>query len=237
MAIKIDLLPGYVKLKKDLRNSITGCIVATGLVAGILLMVLQQRKLDLETAETDRLALDAVVERVATAKKAKETANAASAPLLTAVSFMANTTKTGPQRAALLHLVRQSIDEDTIVSSIDISDGQKVIIKATVRDPDQYARFLLNLRRASDKQGGTLFKELPVASGPKGFANGAVLFKQPKGDGTGQAVVINYPVEVTAEGTLLNPVLIPPDPVGGPAPGAAPGTGQTFPGAPAMRRP
>jgi hypothetical protein len=135
-----------------------------------------------------------------------------------AINFMTASTRTGPQRAALLNLVRQYIYEDAIVSSIDISDGQKVSIKATVRTPDEYARFLLNLRRAT----GILFKGLPTASGPGGFANGAVPFLAPTS--TGEPVPIIYPIVVTAEGVLQNPVQIPPDPVGGaPAPGGQPG--------------
>ena len=221
MAIKIDLLPGYVKLKRNLHRSIAGCIVFTGLIAGGLLMILQQRRLDLETVKANRAAAEQVVTLVSAATTEKDEANSTSAPLLNAVNFMASASKTGPQRAALLNLVRQYIYEDAVVSSIDISDGQNVVIKATVRNPDEYARFLLNLRRASDTQGGTLFKGLPVASGPGGFANGAVPYVKPIGDGTGQAIVLNYPVNVSAEGVLLNPVTLPPDPVGASSTGAA----------------
>lgn len=214
MAIKIDLLPGYVKLKRDLHRSIAACVVAAGAIAGILLMVLQQRKLDLQTAVANQNIAAIVAGKADTARGEKERYLSASAPLTTAVSFMAAASKTGPQRAALLHLIRQAIDFDAIVSSIDVSDGQNVFIKATVRDPAEYARFVINLRRASDAQGGALFKGLPTASGPGGFANGAVPFLRPKGDGTGQALVINYPVNVSAQGVLLNPILLPPDPVG-----------------------
>ncbi len=227
MAIKIDLLPGYVKLKRDLHRSIAACVVATGAIAGVLLMVLEQRKLDLQTVEANRLVAEAVAAQVTAASNAKSASDAEAAPLLNAVSFMSAASKTGPQRAALLNLIRQYIYEDAIVSSIDVSDGQKVVIRATVRNTSEYARFLLNLRRASDTQGGTLFKGSPVASGPGGFANGAVPFVRPSGDGTGQAVPIIYPINVSAEGVLLNPVQLPPDPVGGPAAGGA-----GFPGGP-----
>ncbi len=231
MAIKIDLLPGYVKLKRNLHRSIAACVVATGAIAGLLLMVLQQRRLELETAQTNLAAAEAVVSQVTTASGEKTAALTATTPITNAVSFMAGASKTGPQRAALLHLVRQYIYEDAIVSSIDVSDGLKVVILATVRNPDEYARFLLNLRRASDANGGTLFKGLPVASGPGGFANGAVPFLKPSGDGSGEPVPIIYPVSVRAEGVLLNPVQVPPDPVGAPAAPAAGFEGE-FPGAP-----
>lgn len=218
MAIKIDLLPVYVKLKRNLHRTIAACLVLTGLVVGGLLLVLQQRKLELQTAEENLAAAQAVAEKATAAKGRASAATAEAAPLVGVVSFMAGAAKTGPQRAALVDLIRRSIDIDAIVSSIDVSDGQKVIIKATVRNPDEYARFLLNLRRASDVNGGTLFKGLPVAAGPKGFANGAVPFRTPLP--TGETVIIVYPVDVVAEGTLLNPVQLPPDPTGA-APAAA----------------
>lgn len=224
MAIKIDLLPGYVKLKRNLHRSIAACVVATGAIAGLLLMVLQQRRLELETLQTNLAAAEAVVTKVTTVSAQKNGDLTLTAPITNAVSFMSAASKTGPQRAALVNLVRQYIYEDAIVSSIDVSDGLKVVILATVRTPDEYARFLLNLRRAADVNGGTLFKGLPVASGPGGFANGAVPFLKPSGDGSGQPVPIIYPVSVRAEGVLLNPVLIPPDPVTG-AGAAAPPVG------------
>ena len=215
MAIKIDLLPGYVKLKRDLHRSIAACLVATGAIAGILLTVLEQRKLDLETAIANRDAAAALAAKVSAATDEKNKALSASAPLTNAVSFMTASSRTGPQRAALLDLVRQYIYPNAVVSSIDISDGQRVLIQATVRNPQEYQAFVINLRRGSDEQGGTLFKGLPTASGPGGFANGAVPFVRPKGDGSGQAVVINYPVNVSAVGVLLYPVILPTDPVTG----------------------
>lgn len=224
MAIKIDLLPGYVKLKRNLHRSIAACVVATGAIAGLLLMALEQRRLELQTVEANRVAAETVASKVASVTAERNASLAEAAPINTAVSFMAAAPKTGPQRAALLNLVRQYIYEDAIVSSIDLSDGQRVVILATVRTPDEYARFLLNLRRAADTNGGTLFKGDPVASGPGGFANGAVPFVFPKGNGTADPIPIIYPVNVRAEGILLNPVQLPPDPVGAPAtPGAAGG--------------
>lgn len=218
MAIKIDLLPRYVKLKRNLHRSIAACLVVTGAVAGLLLVILQQRRLELETVKTNLQTAQTVVAQVTTATSEKTTALTGAAPIANAVSFMTAASKTGSQRAALLHLVRQYIYEDAIVSSIDISDGQKVVILATVRTPDEYARFLLNLRRSADVNGGTLFKGLPLASGPRGFANGAAPFVRPNGNGTADPIPLVYPVSVRAEGFLLNPVLLPPDPVG--APGA-----------------
>lgn len=223
-SLKIDLLPGYVKLRKTLRNSIIACLAATGLVVGGLLMVLQQRNLELETAKTNLEAAQTVVARVDRATQDRTEAEGKTAPISSVIGFMATASKTGSQRAALLDLVRRAIYNpgpgiNTIVSSIDASDGQNVTINATVRNPDEYARFLNNLRRASDVQGGTLFKGLPIATGPQGFANGAVPFVPPGGD---VAAPIVYPVKVVAKGVLLNPIQLPPDPV---APAATPAPG------------
>ncbi len=226
MAIKINLLPEYVKLKRNLHRSIAACVVATSAIVGLLLVVLEQRRLELETVNTNLAAATVVANQVTAVTGEKTTALGATAPLTNAVSFMAGASKTGAQRAALLHLVRQYIYEDAIVSSIDVSDGTNVVILATVRTPDEYAKFLNNLRRAADVNGGTLFKGLPVASGPGGFANGAVPFLLPDGNGSTDPVPILYPVSVTARGVLLNPVQIPPDPTGA----AVPVTG--FPGEP-----
>ena len=223
MAIKIDLLPGYVKLKRNLHRSIAACVVTTGVIAGGLMTVLHQRQLELETAKTNLAAAEVVAAKATSVAAEKTASQTAANPITTAVSFMAASSKTGPQRAALLHLVRRYIYQDAIVSSIDISDGQKLTILATVRNPDEYAQFLLNLRRASDANGGTLFKGLAVASGPGGFANGAVPFLRATGDGSGNPVPQIYPVSVTAEGVLLNPVQIPPEPAGTAAAAPAPG--------------
>ncbi|MBW3635601.1 MAG: hypothetical protein KY445_03920 [Armatimonadetes bacterium] len=217
MAIKIDLLPVYVKLKRTLHRTIAGSIVTFALIGAGLALVLQQRKLELQTAEENLAAAQAVAEKATAAKSRASAAAAEAAPLVGAVSFMAGSAKTGPQRAALVDLIRRNIDADAVVSSIDISDGQKVVINATVRNPNEYARFLLNLRRSSDVNGGTLFKGLPVAAGPKGFGKGAELFQMPTS--TGETIEIRYPVTVVAEGTLLNPVQLPADPTG-----AAPAT-------------
>ncbi len=222
MAIKIDLLPVYVKLKRNLHRTIAACFVLAALVGTGLALVLQQRKLELQTAEENLEAAQAVAEKATAAEGRARTATAEAAPLVGVVGFMTGASKTGPQRAALVDLIRRNIDINAVVSSIDVSDGQKVIIKATVRDPNEYARFLLNLRRASDVNGGTLFKGLPVAAGPKGFANGARPFQQPQPSQDPAEII--YPVDVVAEGTLLNPVQVPPDPTGAaPATAAEPG--------------
>ena len=233
MAIKIDLLPAYVKLRRDLHRSIAASIAASGLVLGGLLLVLHQKQLDLETAEANKVAAQAVAAQTKRATDNTAAITTEAAPFSSAVNFMAAASKTGPQRAALLNLLRRYIYEDAIVSSIDISDGQRVIIDATVKNTDQYARFVTNLRLGAKEKGGVLFSTYPTATGPGGFANGAVPFLPPVANGQ-PAIAIIYPIKVRAEGTLLNPIQLPPDPVGGAAgaPGAPGGPPAGVPGGP-----
>jgi hypothetical protein len=227
MAIKIDLLPGYVKLKRNLFRSIAGCVVAVFLVLGGLTMVYTNETLKLQTVEADRDVMTAVATKATTAGTQATTYASQAAPAEGAVNFMVASSRTGSQRAALLTLINRYILGSAIVSSIDVSDGQKLTIKATVKDPQEYALFVRNLRRGADEQGGVLFKGLPVASGPGGFANGAAPFVPPIAP-DGEPVPILYPINVTAEGTLLNPVQVPADPVGTAPAAGAPGA----PGAP-----
>ncbi|RYG70579.1 hypothetical protein EON80_07565 [bacterium] len=227
MAIKIDLLPGYVKLRRNLNRSIVGCVIAAGVVFTGLSLVLKQRQLELETLDKNLEVMTARATEATTAANAETAAKAASAPAESSIAFMSNVSKTGSERAVLLDMIRDAINEDTIVQSIDISDGAKCTIKATVRTPDEYAAFLLNLRKASATQGGALFKADPVSSGPGGFANGAAPFVLPTSP-TGEPVPIVYPISITAVGDLKNPYSAPADPTAGAAaaaPGGAPGIG------------
>jgi hypothetical protein len=225
MAIKIDLLPGYVKLRRDLHRSIAACIVATCVVVSGLMFALKKKQLDLETATTNLQVMTAVATQATAAQTEATNAQTASAPVENAVAFMTAASKTGPQRAALLDMVRDAINEDTIVRKIDISDANNVIIEATVRTPDEYRAFLLNLRRASAEQGGLLFEKNPTANGVGGFANGAAPFLMPTSP-NGEPVPIVFPINVIATGSLLTKIYIPQDPTGGAAP-AAGATGAT----------
>lgn len=230
MATKIDLLPGYVRLQKQ-RNMALGISVASlGVVASVLLLLLHQKKLELETAETNRDTYQKVADASKAAKAEADKFRNEYAPISGTVSWVLSANKTGPERAALFNLLRQYIYENTVITTIDITDGAKVKMGGTVRDPNEYAQFLLNLRRASDTNGGPLFTGLPTATGPGGFANSknpAVPFVPPSPDPLGQPVQILYPVKMAAEGVLKNPVVIPPDPVAPAQP--AQGEGQAPP--------
>jgi hypothetical protein len=232
MAIKIDLLPGYVRLARQ-RNLAIGVSAVVLIIAGSALAVLQeQKRLELQTLTADRNMYEEIAKQTTESETRTAATLALAAPYLGAVDFMSAATKTGPERAALLNLVRQYIYGNSLIKSIDISDGAKVNITATVRDPEEYARFLFTLRQASDEKGGLLFAGKPTASGPKGFGEGARPFILPQPDPNGQPIVILYPIDVTAQGNLKNPVVLPTDPVGGATPNPGQPGAPTFPGGP-----
>jgi hypothetical protein len=220
MAIKIDLLPGYVQLERRLNLAIIICVALTAVVVSSLLVALEQKKLALQTLTQNREAADAQAALTTAAESATSTLTAETAPLSGTSEWMLAASKTGAERAALLNLVRQYIYPNSVVSAIDISDGQKVTISATVRDPDEYRAFLTTLRRASDQNNGPLFAGLPNAAGVGGFANGAAKFVPPVLAPGSDPVVISYPINVQAIGNLKNPVVLPPDPTTGAAPAA-----------------
>ena len=223
MAIKIDLLPATVGLRRNLNRTLLLSACVLGLSLGALMLVYDAKQKELATAQEDQQTFEAVAAKT-TAEIAKKTQADSDAKAVTdTVGFMLAAGKTGPQRAALVNQVRQYIYEGTVVTGIDVSDGQNAKINATVKNPDEYATFLLNLRRASFVNGGPLFEVLPRAGGVKGFNNGAVEFVPPPAP-TDQPVVIVYPLKIAAEGKLKYPVVLPPDPVGAaPAAGGQPG--------------
>ncbi len=234
MAIKIDLLPRHVKLRRNLQKAILGSALALALVGTGLVMALDAKQKELQTAQTDLGVVTAVAAQTAAAQTAQTTAEATMKPVSDTVAFMLASSKSGPQRAALINQVRQYIYTDTIVNSIDLSDGKTVKINATVKDPRQYAQFLFNLRRAgppppgaTTTDAGPLFSAAPVGTGPGGFNNGNTVFLPPPTP-TDQPVIVIYPLKVEATGPLKYPIPVLPDPsvsATAGAPGAAGATG------------
>ena len=223
MAIKIDLLPAHVALRKRLKGAAVGSALFLALAASALVLLLDAKQKELETAQANRTVYQAVAATSAAADKREKDAIAQAQPVTDTLGFLLAASKTGSQRAALVNQIRQYVYENTVIKSIDLSDGQNVTIDASVTTPEQYAVFLVNLRRASAINGGPLFEDLPRAAGVGGFNNGAVPFVLPARP-TDQPVIIPYPLNVTAKGKLKYPVVLPPDPVGAaPAAGAATG--------------
>ncbi len=243
MSIKIDLLPGHVKKRRNLQLAMMASVLALALVGTGLAMALNVKQKALLTTKTNLAVVTAVAAKTTAAETAKTTAEASTKPISDTVAFMLAASKSGPQRAALLNQVRQYIYVDTVVKSIDLSDGKTVNIEGSVKDPNEYAKFLFNLRRAGPPPAGStttdagpLFAAAPKAAGPGGFNNGAAVFVPPAAP-TDQPVIIIYPLAFKATGPLKYPVPVIPDPAAGAAPGAtgvggAPGSSNAPGGAP-----
>lgn len=224
MAIKIDLLPGYVGLTKWFRRVVTLSLLALALLLTALTLVYHSRQLELQTAQQNLEVAQALASQTTAADTATQNANSARTGYDAANNFMLASSKTGSQRSALLNLISKYIYENSVVRSIDVSDGKNVTIVATVTTPDEYLRFLRDLRQAT----GVVFaaSPLPRVSGVGGFANGAYPLVVPQPEPGSPPVVITYPITLTAQAVLLNPIQPPVDPVGGgttTGPGAGPG--------------
>lgn len=221
MAIKIDLLPGHVKQRRNLELAIAASVLTLALVGTGLAMALDAKKKDLATAQQNLQVATAISAQTTAAQTAEDTAVASAKPFKDTITFMLTAGKSGPQRAALLNQVRQYIYIDTVVQTIDLSDGQNAVVEASVKNPNQYAQFLFNLRRAGPPPVGTtttdagpLFALAPKASGVGGFNNGAATFVPPAIP-TDQPVILVYPLKVKASGPLKYPIPVIPDPVAG----------------------
>lgn len=237
MSIKIDLLPGHVKQRRNLQLAIAGSALALVLVGSGLAVAHNIKQKELQTAKTNLAVVTAVAAQTTAAETEKTNAESTMQPISDTIAFMLASSKSGPQRAALLNQVRQYVYVDTVVKSIDLSDGQNAVIQGSVKNPTEYAQFLLNLRRAGPPPAGAattdegpLFAAPPKASGVGGFNNGAAVFVPPAAP-TDQPVIIVYPLTVTAQGPLKYPIPVIPDPAAAaPAAGGAGALGG--PGAP-----
>jgi hypothetical protein len=187
-----------------------GAAGLVALVALVLFLFYRQSQQTLAVKQQDLEAIRPIAEQARTAQAAATRATDEAKPVETAVTFMVKAGKTGPERAALIDLVRRYIYGGSVVSSIDISDGQTVRINATVTDPQAYAAFLLSLRQGSATNDGVLFAEDPRsnavnASGIPGGPNEAFVLPTASTEPT----IVRYPLSISATGTLKNPIEVP----------------------------
>lgn len=222
MAIKIDLLPEYVPLRRKLKLAVSSCVVVLGTTAAVLAVIYQKQTLELETVNQNLEMWKRVAAQSTKAKSEADAAEATGLPVKVALDFIYSASKTGPQRAALLNQVRQYIHPGSLIASIDVSDGENVNIQATVKDTDEYAAFLKTMRNGADVNRGPLYEGLPTAAGVPGFPAGEAVFVPPTADPGGQPVVMVFPLNITAQGKLKNKVVLPVDPVAPAAPPATP---------------
>jgi hypothetical protein len=259
MAIRIDLLPGYVGLKRWLKRIAAVCTLLIVGFAAVLYLLYYKEQLELQTLQTNRDNIKKYADMAAAAADAASKATAKAKPFQDTVDFLVDAGRTGAERAALLDLVRRYVYSNAVVGAIDLSDGQTAKMTVLVKNPDEYARFLLNLRRGATPTG-VLFAELPSGSGINGWPNvsggggaGAASSTPggPGGPGGGASgggtqtndknsdlnvlmqKIYNNKIDVSAK--LREPVVIPTPPGAGAAPAPGGGAGAmpgAMPGAP-----
>ena len=223
MSIKINLLPGYIAWRRRWRTALWASAALLGLVGLVLVLAHLKGQNELAVRQADLENIEPFAKATETAEATTLALEQEAAPMQSFVDFSVAAGKTGPERAALLDLVRRYIYGGAVVRSIDISNGQTVNISATMATTDDYARFLLNLRRGTAPEG-LLFSSLPTASGVPGGPNDRFVLPRP-GE---QPITINFPLNVAAQGTLKNPVAVPTE--AGAAPAAAGGGGGGYGG-------
>lgn len=241
MSIKIDLLPGYVGLRRWFRRLLWISAALLSSVATVLFVYYYKDKQQLEkvTIEYENLAENERIAQKATADAAAATS--AAAPLETTVKFFVDAGQTGVKRAALLDLVSRYIygpsgdrvtdpaNYGAVITSIDVSDGKTLKMAATVPSTRVYADFLLNLRRGSATYpypNGTLFAADPktnsvLPSGISGFP--PTQQTVPERGFEPQPIPLVIPVNIT--GTLKTEIVVPTEPGGAGAAAAAPAAG------------
>ena len=233
MAIRIDLLPRYVALRRIFKRIAIVCalvvmVLGTGLSAFYYqdYLKLQTLKANVETYKP--IAANAL----ATEKRANDKV-AEAQPLQTTVNFFVDAARSGSERAAILDLIRRYIYDGALIASLDISDGTTAKLTASVRTPDDYARFLLNLRRGKAPTG-ILFSNDATASGiggyPAGSTTSAPAPTAPPVPGGPPLVPTQapaggnfevFPNNIPASATLKDPIVVPAPPGEAAAPAAA----------------
>ena len=168
MAIRIDLLPGYVGLRRWFKRILVACVALVGLFAVVLSLLYYRDQLVLQTLKTNRQNIETFAKQTEAADDARDKAIAEAKPMQDAVNFFVDAGRTGSERASLLYLIRRYIYADAELRLLDLSDGQNVVMEAKVASPDKYANFLMRLRNGTVPTG-VLFKDLPSGAGIKGY--------------------------------------------------------------------
>ena len=204
MAIKIDLLPGYVRLRRVLKWTALISFVIVTSVGSVLYVLYYQKTLELETVKENVQMWTPVAAQATAVEAEANTKNASLGNKEATVKFFADATQTGPRRAVAVDLIRRYIMPDALVSSIDISDGKNVTIVASVVDSDSYGRLLLNLRKGTV---GTppppaipyVWQQTPMASGIPGYPLPSA--PTPNLDST-TPTAITFPLAISLAGPL-----------------------------------
>lgn len=251
MAIRINLLPRYVALRRWFKRTVVLCVLSAVTLATILAAAYYREYLQLQTLKTNIANVKVFADKTDAAEAAAATATAEAQPLQSSVNFLVDAGRTGSERAALLDLIRRYVYNGAVVGSLDISDGRTAVFSGMVRTPDDYARFLLNLRRGT-APAGILFAKLPEGSGILGWPNRSGTTPTAGAPGqpapaptpapapgqpqTGVAPLDAmryqiFPNNISARAELREPIVVP-IPPGDAAPAAAPGGANPTPPAP-----
>ena len=245
MAIRIDLLPRYVALRRWFKRILAVCLMLVSAFAAILFVIYYREQLRLSTLKTNLANVRIFADKTDAAQKAADAATTEAQPLQSNVNFLVDAGRSGPERAALLDLIRRYVYNGAVVGSLDISDGKIAKFSGMVRTPDDYARFLLNLRQGTVPVG-ILFAGSVDGGGIVGWPNSSgtstapgatpgakpapVPAPAPGQPQTGTPTVDTtrfavFPNNVTATATLRDPIVVPS------APGEMAAAAATTPGA------
>jgi hypothetical protein len=211
MAIQIDLLPGYVGLRRILKWSLGIAVVLVSITGAVLYVLYDAKLKQVQTAQADVETwkpVAAEAERIAGEAKSKSDSLAS---IRDTVTFFGAAAQTGPRRAITIDMIKNYIMNDTLVASIDIPDGKTVTMVAAVRSTDDYGRMLLNLRKGastptndppvSNVELPYIWANLPSASGVPGYPipEPAIPTLTPN-----QPVAETFPINVTVSAQLLD---------------------------------
>ena len=236
MATKIDLLPGYVGMRRWFSRLFLVAVVLIGSLGTILWLVWFQTDLRFHKLETDLDTYTRVASKAKAAEDAATKADADAAPIKTSVDFMVAASQTGAQRAALIRLIKLYIYPEALISSIDVSNGTDCSITGAVAQPNDYYSAVLDLRQGASSNGGLVFQDEPKFNGIPGFGSqtgpiASSVDEQKAMFMSGDQHPLLLPLPIKASAKLKDPVSIPSDSgaIGGAAAGAA---GPGMPGAP-----
>jgi len=230
MAIRIDLLPRYVGLRRVFKRILVVCVTVSCVFATALFVLWYHGEQELSTLKINEETFAKVAKEAETAEAEATAKEAEVLPYKAVVDFIQDASKTGAERAALLNQVKNYVYRGSVVDEIDLSKGDEFKIAGRVRTVDDVARFTMSLRQASVVNGGSLLKDLPGGEGVKGYPALKTVDTAPPTGLPGMFVPLDYPLVVKSSGKLEYPVIIPQEPGGG---AAAPPTG----GAPTTTRP
>ena len=234
MPVRINLLPKYVLWKKYFQWALYACIGGSAVWILALALIYANTQVEIKTLQASTENVEPNAQAAEAAQAAKKKADDAKAPIDADVKFILAASQTGAERSSLLDQFSSYVyhGPNSVISEIDLSDGKSAVIKGMVKSPDDYARFITNLRQGTAPVG-TLFAKLPVGT------NGVPGYPKLKSDTTAnntdnksstQLTMVVFPLTAEVKGDLLNPITVPT------APGAS-GTAANTGGAPAPDMP